>query len=102
MTDLLGIFQNLKRPKLLIRAAKFGTQDYNRKRDLRRLTHSSRPPSPARALESLLNLEGQLEQVRRNGESSYSVAKHVEVLAAMMAEVRLMPVHPGKSGPQNS
>ncbi len=37
MTDFHTVLANLRRPRLLIRAARFGLQDYRRDRDLRRL-----------------------------------------------------------------
>ena len=32
-----------------------------------------------------------MEQTRRAGDAGYSVARHIEVLIALMAEVRLLP-----------
>ena len=37
MTDFRIILANLRRPRLLIRAARFGLEDYRRDRDLSRL-----------------------------------------------------------------
>jgi hypothetical protein len=39
----------------------------------------------------LLNEEERLEATRRAGEASYSASRHIEVLIALMNEVRLLP-----------
>ncbi|WP_128253880.1 DUF6477 family protein [Falsirhodobacter deserti] len=88
MTDFRNILANLSRPRLLVRAARLGIDEYRRERDLRRLTDHSRPES---ALPRLLETEARLEETRLAGDASYSVARHVEVLIALMAEVRLLP-----------
>ena len=93
MTDPLTLLAALRRPCLLIRAAKFGLNDYRRDRDLRRLTQSATLPSPGRAVGLLMSEENRLEETRRSGDATYSVARHIEVLVALMAEARLMP-HP--------
>jgi len=41
MTDFRIILANLRRPRLLIRAARFGLEDYRRDRDLSRLLQDS-------------------------------------------------------------
>ena len=90
MSDLSTILANLRRPRLLIRAARHGIQDYRRDRDLRRLINASTPPSPETALTRLFDAEEQAEQTRRNGDAGYSIGRHVELLIAMMAEARLL------------
>ena len=90
MSDLSTILANLRRPRLLIRAARHGIQDYRRDRDLRRLIHASTPPSPETALARLFDAEEKLEETRRSGDAAYSIARHVDVLIAMMAEARLL------------
>ena len=91
MTDILQILANLHRPKLLVRAAHFGLEEYNRDRDLKRVMKSGNTPSPARAVSSLMAEEAALEETRQTGGSNYSVRRHVEVLIALMAEARLLP-----------
>jgi len=80
----------LRRPRLLIRAARFGLADYNRSRDLKRLMKVLSPPSPARAMEALLQAEAEAEHNRITGAAAYSVARHVELLIALMGESRLL------------
>lgn len=89
MTEFRTILANLRRPRLLIRAARFGLEDYRRDRDLRRIVVNS--ANPDRILPALLAEEERLEQIRRAGDHSYPVARHIEVLVALMAEVNLLP-----------
>lgn len=91
MTDITTLLSALRRPRLLIRAARFGLNDYNRDRDLKRLMKVSRAPSPARALDGLIETEARMEATRKAGDASYSVARHVEILIALMSEARLLP-----------
>ena len=48
MTDFAAILANLRRPRLLIRAARFGLQDYRRDRDLPMHPRSERQRDPDR------------------------------------------------------
>lgn len=91
MTDPLALLKALRRPRLLIRAARFGIQDYNRDRDLCRLMKTAKTPPPLAALDQLLVEEERLEATRQAGEASYSISRHVDVLIALMGEARLLP-----------
>jgi Family of unknown function (DUF6477) len=90
MTDLRDHVAALRRPQLLIRAARLGLADYSRSRDLCRLMRVATAPSPARAVAKLIDAEGEMETTRRQGDVSYSVGRHVELLIALMGELRLM------------
>ena len=94
MTDLIEILANIHRPRLLIRAARFGIEDYSRERDLKRLTGAATMPIPARAINNLIAEEARMEDTRKSGDAAYRVSKHVEVLIALMAEARLLPKGP--------
>jgi hypothetical protein len=74
-----------------MRAARYGLRDYNRERDLKRLTRQPKAPAPRSALVALIALEEALESKRTEGFGTYSVARHIEVLAAIMGELRLLP-----------
>lgn len=89
MTDFRKILADLRRPRLLIRAARFGLADYRRERDLRRIVAPL--STPERTLPHLVEEEDRLETIRQSGDAGYSVARHIEVLIALMAEVRLLP-----------
>jgi hypothetical protein len=89
MSDFRSLLADLRRPRMLIRAARCGLADYRRDRDLRRLL--GRAPSPDDSLPQLLDEESRLEDVRKRGDAAYPVGRHIEVLIALMAEARLLP-----------
>jgi hypothetical protein len=80
----------LHRPRLLIRAARCGVDDYNRSRHLPRLLHEVSVPGPGQAIMRLMATEKLLNEKRLNDDASYSIMQHVEVLIAMMGEARLL------------
>ncbi|MCV2881032.1 DUF6477 family protein [Actibacterium sp. XHP0104] len=94
MTDPIALMKALRRPRLLIRAARFGLSDYRRERDLKRLMGAPRLPAPPQVLSELIAQEEQLEATRQAGDASYSIARHIDILIAMMAEARLLPQGP--------
>jgi hypothetical protein len=89
MTDLVSVLTAIRRPKILVRAARAGVLDYRRERDLKRILRQSRPAAPRQAIGSLLAEESRLEAFRTAGEATYSIQRHVAVLSALLAEVRL-------------
>ena len=88
MSDFCNKLASLRRPRLLMRAARFGLGDYRRDRDLRRLVQCG--PSPEETVPSLMSAEERLEETRLAGDAAYSVARHIEVLIALLAEARLL------------
>lgn len=92
MRDFRTTVQQMQRPSMLIRAARMGLGDYRRERDLRRLGHISLQPE--QSVPHLLAAEGRIEQQRLLGEIGYSIAQHIDILIALMAEVRLLPQRP--------
>lgn len=93
MTDIQTILHKLCRPRLLIRAARFGLHGYCRERDLSRMLRRDRLPSPGGAVHSLVDVESEMEDKRKSGDATYSIARHVEILIALMAESQLLRVH---------
>jgi hypothetical protein len=91
MTDLACRLAALRRPRLLIRTARFGLQDYRRTPALRRLFAAAGAHSPAQIVALLLLREAEQEDRRQAGDAAYSVARHVELLIALMAEARHLP-----------
>jgi len=81
--------QTLCRPKLLVHAARIGLKDYNRDRALKRLFQDESTPAPGLAFEPLWEHEQAVNQTRQEGGATYSPARHVEVLAALINEARL-------------
>lgn len=90
MTDIRILISDLRRPRLLLRAARFGAADYRRDRDLKRLLQGE-ALSPEHTLPRLIDAEGRMEETRRSGDASYSLIRHIEILIALIAELHLMP-----------
>lgn len=86
MTEFQLLLQNLKRPGLLVRAARHAAQEYERGRHLRRILRSEGLPNPFSAARKLLFLEQELDDLRKSGDAAYRVARHVEVLTALIGE----------------
>ena len=64
MQDLFAQVRSLKRPKLLVSAARFGLEVYNRRDALPRLLGSEAPDRPGLALVRLIDREAELEAQR--------------------------------------
>lgn len=90
MQDLLTMISSLRRPGLLIRAARFGVEDYDRNRHLPRLLRATEPPRPGVAVIKLLELEASLEDRRSAKAADYSIARHLDVLIALLGEARVL------------
>ncbi|KZY46468.1 hypothetical protein A3731_31975, partial [Roseovarius sp. HI0049] len=90
MTYTIPDLARLRRPALLIEAARLGVVNYNRERTLRRHLGDLHHPDSEAVLETLLEIEDELNQMRRNGYAGYSPARHVDVVIAILGEVRLM------------
>ncbi len=88
MTDCRTLLASLRRPRLLMRAARFGLAEYRRERDLRRYVGAA--ASPEDTVTSLMSVEGRLEATRLAGDAAYSVARHIEVLIALLAEAQFL------------
>lgn len=88
MTDTAALLASVRRPKILIRAARAGVLDYRRERDLKRLLRNGRPAAPQQAIGPLLVEEDRLEATRNAGDGSYCIQRHVAVLTAIIAEAR--------------
>ncbi len=90
MQDILTLVSRLQRPTLLVRTARHGLADYNRVQHLRRLLKTETPPSPGKAIMRLMELEGAANDARRAQRAEYSVARHVELLVALMSEASIL------------
>lgn len=76
--------ESIRRPRLLNRAAHAGAAIYQRECDLARLLpklFGQRVVLPA-----IIAAEAACESERRTGGATYSVARHVSLLAALVAE----------------
>lgn len=90
MKDVLSILNDLRRPRLLIRAARIGAQDYRRDLHLHRVLGYGNLPRSGEALMRLIEIEGQINDSRKVAQADYSVSRHVELLTAMMGEAQLL------------
>ncbi len=100
MRHPLEQFRKLKRPGLLVSAARFAQQSYQREVTLRaalRGYHDGPTPGPAEALILLLQVEDRLEQMRQSHDAAWSAARHVAVLSALMAEAQALHHQPAVS-----
>ncbi|MGH1577166.1 DUF6477 family protein [Planktotalea sp.] len=88
MQDISTQLSKLKRPKLLVNAARLGMNDYRRKSHLSRILRGPVPSKAGAVLMLLSDLENQSNNLRKTRDAAYSVARHVEVLVALMFEAQ--------------
>ncbi|MGR3615784.1 MAG: DUF6477 family protein [Paracoccaceae bacterium] len=99
MQDVLGMLTTLRRPSLLIRAARIGAQSYRRDRHLRRLLGYGALPRPAEALLRLIEIERDHNEARQKNAAEYSLPRHLDFLIAMMGEAQLLRTNYGSPSP---
>lgn len=90
MQDVLSMLQHLQRPKLMMRAARIGAEDYRRTAHLPRLLGYGSLPRHSAALIKLMQIEAELEESRIQNDASYSLVRHVDVLIALVGEARVL------------
>jgi len=90
VNDIMTLLRSLKRPRLLIQAARIGGEHYRRDVHLPRVLGHAVKPRGGRILIQLVDLEAEHDEKRRAGDPGYNIAAHVEVLSAMMGEARLL------------
>jgi hypothetical protein len=98
MQDIHSLLASLHRPRLLMRAARIGADDYRRAGHLARILGYGTLPRHGEALMRLIDVEADLEQQRTGTEAGYSIARHVDVLIAIVAEARALRA--AQAGPQ--
>jgi len=89
MQDISSYINDLKRPKLLVNAARHGTDSYNRNIHLGRYIEIVPLPGPGAALMQLFEIEREMNAARREKRGSYAPSNHIDVLVAIMAEAQL-------------
>lgn len=89
MKDINSHINALKRPKLLVSAARHGIDAYDRTIHLARYIATSPLPGPGPALMQLFEIERELNTARREKRGSYAPSHHVDILVAIMAEPQL-------------
>ncbi len=90
MQDLISMLNAIRRPQLLIRAARHGMQEYRRDRHLQRLLGYGSLPRPAVAILRLMEIERALNEQRQQDDAGYSLPRHVDILIALMGEAQLV------------
>ena len=89
MQDIMTQISQLKRPDLLVRAARFGIDEYSRTRHLPRFINVDPMPSPGQALVGLFDYERSVNADRLARRGGYDAGHHIQVLVAIMAESQL-------------
>jgi hypothetical protein len=90
MTAILDHLDQLRRPRLLIRAARIGAEEYRRDVSLPRLLGHGELPRSLVALARLIEDEAALDACRRAGDAGYSVIRHLDLMIAMIGEARII------------
>jgi hypothetical protein len=90
MQDLLSMLHALRRPPLLMRAARIGAEDYRRTVHLPRHLGYGVLPRHGKALLKLMEIEAELNEQRVSSDTSYNLIRHVDVLIAMLGEARVL------------
>lgn len=90
MQDIFSRLNALHRPRLMMRAARIGAQDYHRSAHLPRLLGYGTLPRHGAALMRLMDIESSLEHQRTTSDAGYSLVRHVDVLIAMVGEARVL------------
>lgn len=81
----------MSRPRILVKTAKIGARYYRRDRDLPGAVPGLLGQSADRIVPRLMEVEAICEEARRTRSASYRPGKHVQVLAALLAEAAPMP-----------
>lgn len=83
------VAEPLRRPRILIRAAREGQAGWRRERDLKRLLRADRCPAPGVALPRLRAEEALLNDARLQCAADYDMQRHVLLMIAILAEMRV-------------
>ena len=97
MQDILTMLNTLRRPRLLMRAARIGADDYRRSVHLPRLLGYGGLPRHGAALMRLIEIEAGLNEQRVVEDSSYSLLRHIDVLIAIVGEARTLRATMGEA-----
>lgn len=81
----------MSRPKILVTSAQFGARRYRRARDLPGAIPGLLARADAQILPELVAAEQRCEEERRARSAAYRPGRHVQILAALLAEARSLP-----------
>lgn len=90
MKDVLTLLNEMRRPGLLLSAARHGAPHYRRDQHLAPHLGYGRIPGHGEALMRLMELESDMEARRKSGDNTYSVVRHVDLLIAIMGEAQML------------
>lgn len=79
----------MERPLLLVKTARIGARHYRRDRDLPGAIAGLLNRPPDEIIPRLARAEAQCEDDRRAGAAAYRPGRHVQILAALLAESRM-------------
>ena len=82
------VAEPLRRPSVLIRAAREGQAGWRRDRDLKRLLRADHCPAPGACLPRLRAEESALNEARLQRAAEYDMHRHVLLMIAILAEMR--------------
>jgi hypothetical protein len=88
MQDLLSMLHALHRPRLMMRAARIGAEDYKRSAHLPRLLGYGVLPRHGAAVMKLMEIEAEFEDQRKGSDANYSLVQHIDVMIALVSESR--------------
>jgi hypothetical protein len=78
--------ETMLRPALMVRAARWAARRYRRRRDLPGAIAGLAAGPAERIVPALRRAEAEAEAMRRAGAPGYRPARHLQILAAMIAE----------------
>ncbi len=84
----------IRRPSLLVSAARHGCERYNRSRDLPRVIGMAVGRGITANVEVLTDAEQDMENKRKTGDAGYSITRHIELLIALLSELKLQRADP--------
>ena len=79
MQDILSMLNALHRPRLMMRAARIGAENYRRSSHLPRLLGYGVLPRHSAALLRLIDIEAQLEEERAQSDAGYSPVSYTHL-----------------------
>lgn len=90
MKDPLNLLKSLERPTLLVTAAQRAAHSLQRDVVLPKVLKSHAPAGHGEAVMKLVMIEEEMNEARHARAAGYSPARHVTVLAALIAEGRAL------------
>lgn len=90
MKDINSYINDLRRPKLLVHAARHSLAGYDRTTHLARYMPIDPVPGPGVALMKLFDLEREMNDTRLAKTGTYIPSRHIDILVAIMSESQLL------------